>query len=124
MIKVYLLVSLFFKPFVEKLEWIMLLGNEIFFLLILVVFLRMDSVSSTITAKELRITYGRTILLFYVLLLVFNCGIGFISTALQVKELCKKKKVEKASKAGGLAAVIVKRRKKAAIDAQNKIRKE
>jgi hypothetical protein len=109
LMKVYLLVNLCFKPLKEKLEQIMLIGNEIFFVVILILFMVIDTQGDSITLDQLRGTYGNTIILFYIAILSFNCVIGSISTYNSVKEICKKKKMEKDSKAGGLGEVIKRR---------------
>lgn len=79
-LKLYLLVNLCYKPLKETLEQVMLMGNEIFFLSMLGIFLILDFKSGTISVSELRNKYGKTIIIFYIILLAFNCVIGIIST--------------------------------------------
>jgi hypothetical protein len=88
LMKVYLLVNLLFKPLKEKLEQIMLIGNEIFFVIILIVFMIIDMQGNNISLEKLRGTYGNTIIIFYIAILTFNCVIGFLSTYNTVKEMC------------------------------------
>jgi hypothetical protein len=118
--KVYLLVNLTHRPLKETLEQVMLMGNEIFFIIILIIFMIMDINSNNISLDQLRGSYGNTIIIFYILVLAFNCGIGFLSTYYTIKEMCAKKKIEKTSKAGGLTKIIEKREKALAEKAKRK----
>ena len=113
LMKVYLLVNLLYRPLKEKLEQVMLTGNELFFIIILTVFMVLESKIDDLSLEERRTKYGKPIIIVYILMLAFNCVIGFLSTFFAVKEMCAKKKIEKQSKSGGLENVIKKRQERA-----------
>ncbi len=124
LMKIYLLVNLFYRPLKETLEQVMLMGNECFFIIILTVFMILESKIDDLSLEERRTKYGKPIIIVYILMLTFNCVIGFLSTFFTVKEMCAKKKIEKESKSGGLESVIKKRQERRAERQKKQLKKK
>ena len=110
LMKGYIFGCLLTFPMKELPEQLLLMGNEFFFLGILVQFLRIE-ISSTLKKDHgaLQKT-GKVLIILYICMLAFNAAIALMAVLKSLKEMCSKKNKAVEEKESGLSKIIVKRR--------------
>lgn len=111
--KILIIFSLFKCPMQEKVDQLMLTANEIFFFMILFMYLVVDIINSSheggsASPKFMYNTVGTVTIVLFIGLMAFNIITALFAVVVDIKEKCSKKKGENDSKSG-LAEVFKKR---------------
>lgn len=93
LMKIFTLSVLFTKPFKDRTDQLLITTNEVFFFLIMICFLLLDTNVLNMSYKTLHKVLGLSIIVLFLGLMLFNNMVGMYTTYCEVKEkYCNKNK--------------------------------